>query len=472
MVHIGARLARRFTLLTSEPVDLPNVERFIAHDSRLRHDVRVDVVTALAPSAVRQAAASAARIRDPRLARMLASGRERIDQVSYTYVVTEQPTGMALADLCARRKVPARIAGTIVGEAARALTKASSEGIHHGYLRPSSITVTSTGRVVIAGLGVDGELALQAGVGRGASESTDALDLGRIYLAAITGLSADVATERDLPADLGVRGRKLCVHVINGSGPLTLDAVVRSFAPVDRRRLTDFPALVRRMTLLPTAPLEAASPAAAGMIDVGVDLAARADHAAQETLAEGHADPELRSSLAQVDATTGLGVVPPDQASQQDAADPLQSPLMREALAEHPEVEELLGASELHDLYEFDEMVAVQDINNTTSTWEALLERMHRRWPGSAGITRRLEHAHTRANRSGPIKAAPVLIPLFLIAVIVATFVAVSQLKAPLDVDGEVEPPQSNIYPHFTYTPPPDPSPTPSPTASEAVDGE
>lgn len=475
MLQIGARLARRFTLLVAEPVDVPNLERFVAHDSRLHHDVRVDVVTALAPSAVRQAAAAAARVRDPRLVRVLASGRERVGDESYTYVVTAIPEGLAMSGLIATRLIPPRIAGTIVGDAARALTKASAEGVHHGYLRPSSLTVTEGGRVTVTGLGVDGELAMQAGIGRGATESTDAKSLGRIYLSAITGLDADVATERDLPKDLGVRGRKLCIQVINGSGPANLEALLRLLAPVDTRVLRDFASQVRDMPLLATKRKAAeASLADDAVTTVGIavapEVAARADHAQQEILAEQEADPELRVSLAAVDASTGLGAVPPDQAL--DAAeDPLLAPIVPVVVPRRPPVEPPMGANELHDLYEFDEMVAVQDVNNTTSTWEALLERMHRRWPGSKGLTRRLERAHARANRSGPIKAAPVLIPLFVIGVIAVTYFAWSMLNAPLNPDELPDDGPSNAYPAFTHSPSPLPSPSPSASA-DAPEGE
>lgn len=440
MVHIGARLARRFTLLSAEQATVPDLERFIAHDSRLQRHVRVDVITALAPSAVRNAAAAAARIRDPRLLRVLASGRERIDEDSFTYVVTDLPEGKPLTDLLARRLVPSRIAGTIVGDAARALAKASAQGVHHGYLRSSSITVTRSGMVIIAGLGTDGELAMQAGIGRGASESSDAMALGRLYLSAITGLDADEATERDLPADLGVRGRKLCMQVINGSGPLTLESVLRSLAPVDSRILSDFPALVRAMPLLPERPSEDYATTGSGELedvhlDVGPDVAE---------------SPEERPDAEEV---------------------PLLLPLPRVEHDEHPEVEEALGANELHDLYEFDEMVAVQDVNNTTSTWEALLARMHRRWPGSKSITHTLERAHKRANRSGPIWVAPILIPLLAITVLLLTMFAWSALKAPLD-DHEDRTRPPNSYPIFTNSPEPTVSPSASPNASPpAKDG-
>ncbi|WP_152649780.1 hypothetical protein [Demequina oxidasica] len=474
MVHIGARLARRFTLLTSEDVDVPGLERFTAHDSRLHRNVRVDVITALAPSAVRQAAAAAARVRDPRLLRVLASGRERIDEESWTYMVTDVPEGMRFAELLTRRRVPARIAGTIIGDAARALEKAADEGVHHGYLRSSSISVANTGRVTVSGLAVDGELAMQAGVGRGASEATDAMALGKLYLAAVTGVDPDSATERDLPSDLGVRGRKLCIHVIGGTGPLTLDSVLHSLTPIDSRILRDFATSVRGMPALPAATLEIqarekrADDDAAGMgITVGADALDRADRATQEDLAEGRSDPQLSSSLARIDAKSKFGLVY-DEDDADSEVDEDDAPILREVLASHPEVEEPLGANELHDLYEFDEMVEVQDVNNTTSVWEALLERLHRRWPGSETLTRRLERAHARANRAGPIKAAPILIPLFAIAVIVTTVWAFSMLKTPLDPELLGPDSPQNTYPAFTHSP----EPSPSASASDKADDE
>lgn len=437
MLHIGARLARRFSLLATEAADVPGLERFSAYDSRLDRSVRVDVITALAPSAVRQAAAAAARVRDPRLLRVIASGRERVNEDSYTYVVTDLPEGTPLSDVLKQRLVLPRIAGAIVGDAARALEKANAENVHHGYVRASSISIASNGRVTVAGLGVDGELAMQAGVGRGATESSDAMALGRIFLAAITGEDAAEATERNLPAELGVRGRKLCRQVLGGTGPTTLDAVARTFAPIDTRILRDFPALVRAMPLVPEPHHDSVSASADAGIVLPEEVATRAGDAARQDLAE----------------TPG----------------PSQPPILREALVAHPDVEALLGANELHDLYEFEEMVAVQDVNNTTSTWEALLQRMQRRWPGSATITRRLKRAHKRANRSGPIWAAPVLIPLLVISVVVATVVAVSLLKAPFSQDANFDDLPSNPYPAFTYSPSPSPSLSPSAAPSPSA---
>jgi hypothetical protein len=467
VVDIGARLARRFTLLASEPVDIPGIERFLANDSRLRRDVQVDVITALAPSSVRQAAGSAARVRDPRLLRVLASGRERIGDESWAYVVTERIEGMPLADLLAARRVPARIAGAIIGDTARALDKALVEGVHHGYLRAQSIAIAPTGRVTLSGLGIDGELAMQAGIGRGASEASDAMALGKVFLAAITGRDADAVTERDLPEDLGTRARLMCLQVIDGTGPLRIDDVLRALAPIDTRVLRDFPALVSAMPLLAPTSTEIkrggrrAARAATG-IAVAPDAVARADHAAQEDWAEGHADAQLSESLATIDAASGRGVVPPDERPQ-PRVDPLTAPLSQVERVATPPADSI-GANELHDLYEFDEMVEVQNVDKPPSTWEALLLRMHEKWPASEGITHRLDKAHQRANRAGPIKAAPILVPLMVIGVIITAIWAFSALQSPLEVPGNDKP--QNTYPAFTN------SPSPSPSDSASAEAE
>ena len=77
-MHQGATLGRRFTALRPEQHDVPGVERWVALDARRDVEVTVDVLTSLAPGAVRQAAVRAAQVRDARFARVLASGRETV----------------------------------------------------------------------------------------------------------------------------------------------------------------------------------------------------------------------------------------------------------------------------------------------------------------------------------------------------------------------------------------------------------
>jgi len=482
VVHTGVRLARRFTLLSTETVEVPGIDRFRAHDERLHRDVIVDIVTAPSPSQVRHAAGVAARVRDPRLLRILASGRERVAEDSVTYVVTDVMTGVRLSELLAERRLTARIAGAIVGDCARALGQALSEEVHHGYLSATSIAVGDNGRVTIAGLGIDGELALQAGIGRGNDEAADAMALGKIYVAAITGRESDAATERDVPEDLGTRARALCTHVMAGTGPKTLAEVLSALAPVDTRILRHFSSVVRDMPLLPRAMRakqardKKRTLRAVGGLTVAPDAVARADHAVQEVWAEQHSDPDLRAALAQVDKATETSDTGHDPRAEISEPDALAAQLARIASQVEPGLDEPAhapepskGANELHDLYEFEEMVDVQNVIAAPSIWEAVLERLHDRWPKSETITQRLDRAHDRANRAGPIKAAPVLLPLFAIIVIVVGVVAFSMLKSPLTED-EVSPRQ-NTYPVFTLSP--SPSVTASPTASaDASDAE
>jgi len=457
VVHIGARLARRFTLLSSEAVDVPGLERFLAHDSRLNHDVTFDVITALSPTSVRQAAGAAARVRDPRLLRILAAGRERLDEDTVTYIVTDRVDGIPLNVLLEQRLLNPRIAGAIVGDATRALAKALSGGVHHGYLRPSAIAIAKTGRVTVSGAGMDGELALQAGVGRGATESADAVALGKLYLAAITGMAADAVTERDLPKDLGVRARALCDRVIHGTGPGTLDEVLRALAPIDTRILRDFPSVVQAQTLLPRAKRarreRLGTPGAVAPLTVAPEVASRADQAVQEQWAEAHTDPNLAHKLAQLRESSVLGDAPggkkPGLTARDESAVSATEPVSD---GNH------VGANDLHDLYEFEEMVDVQNVDSLPSIWEAILERLHSRWPASETITQRLERAHVRAQRAGPIKGAPVLVPLLVIVILVVAIVAFSMLKAPLDLGGDGLDAPRNTYPAFTYSPSPSPS--------------
>src|SRR5690606_10718964 len=110
-----------------------------------------------------------------------------------TIIISEPLHGVRLDAVLARRRLDEAKAKAVVGEVARALTAASAAGVHHGWVRPACIAIDARGRVTIAGLGTDSELALQAGVRRGKGEKADATALSRVFLACITGRDPDEA---------------------------------------------------------------------------------------------------------------------------------------------------------------------------------------------------------------------------------------------------------------------------------------
>ena len=117
-MQLGSSVARRFVLEREEEYDLPGVTRFVARDSRLDREVIVDIVTAKAPSAVIGAAGRARVLRDKRLARVLAAGRQREGDERIDYVVSERPSGVRLADLLGTVVFEPHTAAALIGEAA------------------------------------------------------------------------------------------------------------------------------------------------------------------------------------------------------------------------------------------------------------------------------------------------------------------------------------------------------------------
>lgn len=440
-MHIGATLGRRFTLLRPEEFDIPGVERFVANDSRLDTEVWVDIVTSLAPSAVRASAARAALVRDARLARVLTSGRERHDGEQVTYVVTERPVGVRLDEVLDTRVLTPELAGAIIGEAARALKVVTAQGGSHGHFRPASVIVTPRARVVTTGAGFDGELATQAGLTSGRTgERADALAAGKLYVAAVTGMDPADVTRDELPESLPPKAYDLCLAVIKGSGPRTLDEIVTALSPFTATALRGFAATV---TALPWRPAIAAEQEALAAeraaqasalaqqvrdsVEVDAETLSAATHLAEVALAETHTQPGF---VTQFEAQ--LETVPPV----------------------------LYIEGDPDDLLTFDLMAQEQNAKPEPAVWEDLLERLHQRWPRSRRIARGLSWAHRRAQRSGPINAAPLLMGVSVVIVVVATIVAFSILAKPYDPEFRRDNPPANNYPDFTHEPSPSPSAT------------
>ncbi|MDN4480492.1 hypothetical protein [Demequina muriae] len=430
------------------------MDRWVAHDERRDVEVTVDVLASLAPSAVRRAAVRAAQVRDVRFARVIASGRETVGDERITYVVSERPVGLSIAEVAGHRIVPPRLASSIIGETARALTVAAAAGVHHGYLRASSITVTSAGRIVVSGLDAEGELATQAGLGRGHSEHSDAVALGRLHLALLTGLDPDAVTAAEVPERLPAPARDLALATVAGTGPHTLAEIVQAAGPADAAALRSLRAAVRGM---PHAP-SVASPAPprstrAPIIGVTHDTLASAEHEAAAAIAAGLAVPEVaqevradhvdRAAVLAEQAEDGHVPVPPEVAAQ-------YSKHTRRAAARH--------ADEPLALETWQEITTEQNAEVPPSAAQALLERLERRWPDSAALGTAAESARHRAQRPAPLNSGPVLVGVFLAITVVVAIVALSMLLSPFepDFDRRNNPPAS--YPEFTYSPSPSPS--------------
>ena len=293
-------------------------------------------------------------------------------------------------------------------------------------MRPSCIAVDARGRVVVAGVGVDGELALQAGLRRGKGEGADATALARIFLACVTGRDPDTATATDIPPGTSAPSRELCERAIAGRDVESLAKLLDALGPFDTRVLRGLPSGVDSLPLsLASATeaekrrkrdrLEAARKAFTGpRVTAGLTIS-------RETLVK-----------AEVEAEAATGSIP----------------LVVHGVPEPAPVE----LEDLHDLLTFDAMVDEQVARSKPTNAELLYERLHRRWPNSRRITARLERAHERAISGGPINATPFILVLLVGGLVVVVILAVSLLSQGFGGDTNPGDDLGN-YPSYSYGP-------------------
>lgn len=419
----GAVLDGRFEALDAAEYDLPGVERQNGRDTRLNTRVVIDTVTSVAPTAVRRAALRAMSVRDPRLVRIVAvhGGSASVP----TAIVSEPLPGVSLDAVLSRRRLPEKKARAVVGEVARALAVASAAGVHHGWVRASCIGIESTGKVTVSGVGVDGELALQAGLRRGKGEAADATALARVFLACITGRDPDEATAADIPQSTSAGARELCEAAISGTSFASLTALADALGTFDTRTLRGLPSGVDSLPL----SLAGAAEAEQRRKRDRLDAARRAFTGPRVTGGVTIA----RETLVKAEAEAITGSIPLVIPRQETPAEPEQ-------------------LEDLHDMLTFEAMVDEQVARSKPTLSELFYERLHSRWPNSRHITSRLERAHHRAINGGPINATPIVMVLFVGGLVAVVITAVTLLSSgftgnPGDGDG-----LSN-YPSYSYGP-------------------
>lgn len=441
-MQAGDTIGRRFLLVRADAKDLPGLDRYLAKDTRLHEDVTVDVITSRAPSAVVRAAQKARVLRDRRLGRVLAAGIERVDGERIFYVVTERPCGVRLDGLIGKVAFDPASAAAVIGQAAAGLATVLGTGTHHGLIRASSITVNDRGRVMLSGLGVDGVLAAQAGRVKVTNERTDAVALASLYLAAITAMDPADVTVADIPDDVTAGPRRLCRSVIKGSGPTTLAEVIDALGTGNARMLK---ALVAEAPSLwwprtpAVAPIAAASPAVDGVL---ADVASSPDVIDTENDRAG--DDIVEAEIINGDVVT---------------ADAFDSELIEGDILEMiPERPRTRFGGAVDDLDEFHDIVDAQNQGTQESVVEAVLERLHRRFPRSAPLANAAAVAHRRAQAAAPLNVGPLLVALLIVAVFVSAIIAAALITKPYvpDFDGHNNPPQT--YPEFTVGMTPTPS--------------
>lgn len=475
----GRVLGARFALREEIEHDVPGIQRFLAHDERLDRDAVVDVVHSLAAGAVRKVATRASRLRDPRLARIVATGKEDVDGATVTYIASEHVPGARLDTVLAERRLDPRRAVAAIGGAARALAAARVEDLHHGFLRARSITVTDRGRVVVSGVGVEAEAAAQAGLDVDPSERGDAAALSGILIRALTGLDLADAAVEDLPDGLSERSKRLATGILEGDGPQSLDQMILALSPFDSRALVGFTSMWPVLDLTPEKERE--------RLEEEERAAAEAERSRQERLAttrEMLDDSTLPAAAAGAAAVVAAELSSPElqetlQRIEEDRVATADTPVVAsggaatdgaDVVPASPREDEVPAGAAIQpdgpaDKYEagFDTleiMVAAQNQHRTPSTWELVLARLATRWPRSQQLARSLERAQERANSGGPLDGSKVVMVLAVVGVIAAVWLALSMLDAPLDPSIVIEPEFSRAPVPTATAPAPDASPS------------
>ncbi|WP_084125058.1 hypothetical protein [Demequina sp. NBRC 110054] len=443
-------LAHRFTLASEEAFDLDGAARWRARDDRLRRDVNVYVLASEHGTEVTAAVARTSTVRDPRLARVIASGTDTSTEPAVHYVVVDRPRGTDLGDALSRRSLPPRLAGSIVGSIARALVPLSARGIHHGAIRSSAVTVSEAGVPVLSGLGIDGHLRGDLASSTDA-RSRDAIDLVHLYIECVTGLRAPDTAVSDLPDEIPAGARALCVSVLEQSSEAGLSDVVDAFPP-DHGALRGFAGAVRSLPLraeVAQAEMHETFGRPAADI-VSADVLSEASRIVAVSAAASHAAPDLRSDVASERLEAVAAALPVEEPEEEPVVEePEVEPPAPAPIAEVPTDERDM----FDDLAAFDAMSDEQNSGPSRSVWEAMVEPFHRRWPRSEVFARVYESAHARAGRPGPIRTRLLLLLVGAAAVVAAWMFALDLLEQPFTTDMDRHNPPPNSYPAYTYGP-------------------
>ncbi|MBW3084160.1 hypothetical protein KEM60_00344 [Austwickia sp. TVS 96-490-7B] len=240
---IGGRYTLDERLLTSAD----GRESWTATDTTLQAEVSVTLVPADSDGAagMLDAARRAAHVRDHRLVRVLDVGST--DGVSWVVEEHHRDT-RSLVDVIEDKPLTGEQARTLLGEASSCLAVAARRGMHHMRLTPYMVQVTTTGGVLISGLGT--AIALDGGEEPTTEDAARADSVGLLALAyyamttrwplptsvagvlpapkVVGGVPAPSEIAAGVPADLDM----LCRTALNGKpGPVGPAQLAREVAP-------------------------------------------------------------------------------------------------------------------------------------------------------------------------------------------------------------------------------------------------
>ncbi|GAA3213206.1 AMP-binding protein [Actinocorallia longicatena] len=197
------------------------------------------------------AARTASRLTDPRLTQVF----DADDTGELAYVVSEWVSGESLEDMItADGPLESGRATRFVSEAAEALTAAHNAGMSHLCLTARNLVWTTGGTVKLTGLGVD---AVLCGVSTPNPGRLDALGLGQMLYAALTGRWPGSADESSLPLADEEDGEFVLPRAVRDTIPAEVEAIVlRSMELGEQESPLTTPAEVAAaLTKVPRTPL-------------------------------------------------------------------------------------------------------------------------------------------------------------------------------------------------------------------------
>ncbi|WP_249356760.1 virulence factor MviN [Brevibacterium sp. 2SA] len=196
-----------------------------ALDAILDEPVLIHVADAEASSDVLEAAQRVSILGDPRIAPTLDVGHSN----GLDYVVSQRIAVTALGQILPKTPLPVDAAKALIGEIGTVLVTSARRGLFHMFLRPSVVGITSSGGVLVSGIGIDAALALGTGVidpddyTPTKASRQDALDLIRLFYAAVTGYWPAEEGMSGVPAAPRENSRIARAKALNPEVPAELD---------------------------------------------------------------------------------------------------------------------------------------------------------------------------------------------------------------------------------------------------------
>ena len=196
-----------------------------ALDAILDEPVLIHVADAEASSDVLEAAQRVSILGDPRIAPTLDVGHSN----GLDYVVSQRIAVTALGQILPKTPLPVDAAKALIGEIGTVLVTSARRGLFHMFLRPSVVGITSSGGILVSGIGIDAALALGTGVidpddyTPTKASRQDALDLIRLFYAAVTGYWPAEEGMSGVPAAPRENSRIARAKALNPEVPAELD---------------------------------------------------------------------------------------------------------------------------------------------------------------------------------------------------------------------------------------------------------